>query len=107
MLQLLTLFAALAGFISSVVYLLDQNLDKFYVFKLDHLHDLSKRAVAQHGNSTKDMVSYIVAELNSKYPGYVNLEEDWMFNNAGGAMGAMYIIHASKLVLTSILCCYV
>lgn len=98
MFQLITLFAAVVAFFSSLAYLLDQNLDKFYVFKLDHLHDLSKRAVAQHGNSTKDMVSYIVAELNDKYPGYINLEEDWMFNNAGGAMGAMYIIHASKWI---------
>lgn len=44
----------------------------------------------------------IVSELSAKLPGgYINLNEEWIFNNAGGAMGAMYIIHASKLPLLS------
>lgn len=62
---------------------------------------MSKRAIGAHGNDTRQVVKMIVDELSEKLPGgYVNLDEEWIFNNAGGAMGAMYIIHASKS-----LCC--
>jgi C-8 sterol isomerase len=55
------------------------------------------RAIGAHGNDTRAVVGFIVREVSDKLPGgYVNLDEEWIFNNAGGAMGAMYIIHASK-----------
>ena len=45
------------------------------------------------------MIEHIVANLTATYPSEVirfNTDSsEWMFNNAGGAMGAMYIIHAS------------
>lgn len=98
MARLLFLLAALVGLLSPVVYLLEQRLESFYIFDTDHLHDLSKRAIAAHGNDTRSVVSYIVGELhgNSALANHVNLDEEWIFNNAGGAMGAMYIIHASE-----------
>ncbi|RDW89216.1 hypothetical protein BP6252_01248 [Coleophoma cylindrospora] len=79
------------------IYLyLDARLEQFYIFSPPQLHDLSLRAIGAHGNDTRAVVSYIVGELSEKLPGgYVNLDEEWIFNNAGGAMGAMYIIHAS------------
>ncbi len=61
---------------------------------------LSVPALAAHSDDTRAVVNYIVSELNEKLPGgYINLEEEWIFNNAGGAMGAMYIIHASMSML--------
>jgi C-8 sterol isomerase len=97
MARLLFLLAALVGLLSPVVYLMEQRLESFYIFDKDHLHDLSKRAIAAHGNDTRSVTSYIVSELhgNPALANHVSLDEEWIFNNAGGAMGAMYIIHAS------------
>lgn len=97
MARLLTLLALLVGLLSPVFYFLEQHLESFYIFNPEHLHDLSKRGIAAHGNDTRAVVKYIVDELHGQAStaSHVNLDEEWVFNNAGGAMGAMYIIHAS------------
>lgn len=57
------------------------------------------RAVGQENNATY-LVSDLLDELVKVYPD-LDLQTDfqnkreWVFNNAGGAMGSMYIIHAS------------
>lgn len=95
--QSLSIVAVIGALLSIVIFYLESNLDSFYIFNPTQLHDLSVRAIAAHGNDTSSVVAYIVDELSTKLPGgYVNLDEEWIFNNAGGAMGAMYIIHASK-----------
>lgn len=73
-------------------------LDSLYIFDPKQLHDLSLKAIDQHGNNTRAIVDSIVGDLSAdpKLANHVNLQEEWIFNNAGGAMGAMYIIHASK-----------
>ena len=93
----LSTWAIVLAALSAVYLFLDSHLQSFYIFDTDHLHDLSTRAISAHGNDTRAVVTYIVDELNEKIPkGHVNLDEEWIFNNAGGAMGAMYIIHASQ-----------
>ncbi|EAQ85888.1 hypothetical protein CHGG_07141 [Chaetomium globosum CBS 148.51] len=89
--------AILLGVLAPVYYLLDQNLERFYIFKLDQLQDVSSRAIEKHGDDTQAIVKYIVDELAGQVSltSFVNQDEEWVFNNAGGAMGAMYIIHAS------------
>ena len=97
MAKLLTLLAVVAAMVGVLVYVVEQNLDAFCVFTPPQLHDVAKRGIAAHGNDTRSVVRYIVDELHSqpKTSRFVNLDEEWIFNNAGGAMGAMYIIHAS------------
>lgn len=93
--RVLTGLAAVVAAISSLMYFLDSHLEKFYVFQPSELQQLSQEAIQAHGNDTASVVSYIVSSLSKTHANYVNLEEEWMFNNAGGCMGAMYIIHAS------------
>jgi C-8 sterol isomerase len=95
----LKFLAILLGVVTPVWYLLEQNLERFYIFDLDQLHDVAKRGIEAHGNDTRAIVKHIVDELSGQVSltSYINRDEEWMFNNAGGAMGAMYIIHASAL----------
>jgi C-8 sterol isomerase len=74
---------------------------RWYVFKPEFLHELAKDAIASASspNATDEMITHIVANLTATYPrNVISLNTDsseWLLNNAGGAMGAMYIIHAS------------
>jgi len=94
---LLKTIAVILAVVTPVWYFLEQRLEPFYVFETDHLHDLAKRGIEAHGNDTRAIVKYIVDELSDRTEttAYINHDEEWVFNNAGGAMGAMYIIHAS------------
>lgn len=62
-----------------------------------HLHGLSKEAVFLHPDDMPAMIDHIVANLTATYgPKHINPRtQEWVLNNAGGAMGAMYVIHAS------------
>ena len=93
----LTIFAVLAALFSSLISYLNARLDQFYIFDPADLHKLSQRAIQAHGNDTAGVVDFIVNDLAERptTTSYINREQEWMFNNAGGAMGAMYIIHAS------------
>jgi C-8 sterol isomerase len=55
------------------------------------LHELSRDAVAKHGNDTVGMIDHIVANLTETYGSkHINTRQDeWVFNNAGGAMGKL------------------
>ncbi|KAG5643599.1 C-8 sterol isomerase [Asterophora parasitica] len=79
---------------------LDTIKQRWYVFDPTSLHELAQEAIAVSGpNDTAGMIQHIVKNLTATYPStQIRLNTDskeWVFNNAGGAMGAMYIIHAS------------
>jgi len=92
----LTIAAVVIAALSVVVWFLEAHLEKFYIFTPEHLHQVALSAIDKHGNDTRSVVDYIKNELTVKFPnGHINLDEEWIFNNAGGAMGAMYLLHAS------------
>jgi C-8 sterol isomerase len=64
------------------------------------MHALTQEAVARYPNDMPAMVGHITSALAAQHPDWtINTDfEDqanWVFNNAGGAMGSMFIIHAS------------
>ncbi|KAH9884229.1 ERG2/sigma1 receptor-like protein [Xylariomycetidae sp. FL2044] len=90
-----TYIAVLVAALSSVVYLLDRNLESFYLFDVDHIHELVKSSIATHGNNTRAVADQIISELHQKHPNHVNLKQEWFFSPHGSALGSMFIIHAS------------
>ncbi|KAF9563312.1 ERG2 and sigma1 receptor-like protein [Agrocybe pediades] len=77
---------------------LDTIKDRWYVFEPGFLHELAQSAIEASPNDTAGMITHIVTNLTETYPKNqinINTKQEWVFNNAGGAMGAMYIIHAS------------
>lgn len=63
-----------------------------YIFDPDTLHGIVKDVI---GQPLPDMVTAIRRELSERYPGYILPNPEWIFNNAGGAMGQMLVLHAS------------
>jgi C-8 sterol isomerase len=66
-----------------------------YIFKPSELHQVAKQALKDHPDDVHAVVTSIVRQLDKLHPGHINTNEEWVFNNAGGAMGAMYLLHAS------------
>jgi C-8 sterol isomerase len=93
--RLLLALGAILGLLTSAMYMAEPYLERLYIFSPSELAKLSTDAIGAHGNDTAAVVEYIVAHLATNHPDHVNLDEEWIFNNAGGAMGAMYVIHAS------------
>lgn len=90
--------------------------ERDYTFSPEIMHEISKQAIAEGReeslkfSSTNDNVGVdvdgdmmrlnltiesVVRRLRQRYPGRVLPNAQWMFNNAGGAMGSMLVLHCS------------
>ncbi|SOV04853.1 C-8 sterol isomerase [Ustilago sp. UG-2017a] len=95
------LSALIVGF-CALIATLDSIRSNFYIFEHKQIHKVASTAVANHSGNATAIFDEILDHLRAdpKTAPYINknhfsVESEWMFNNAGGAMGSMYIIHAS------------
>jgi len=63
-----------------------------YIFDPEVLHDCARRGV---GLPPSEMFDAVTAELDRRYPGLIEKKRNWIFNNAGGAMGVLTLLYAS------------
>ncbi|EKD01136.1 C-8 sterol isomerase [Trichosporon asahii var. asahii CBS 8904] len=81
------------------------NDGRFYIFDPTELHQcvnasLATAAAADQTQNASFIIESLLDNMVKQYPDAHLLTDytdhhEWVFNNAGGAMGAMYIIHAS------------
>ncbi|KAF3913134.1 hypothetical protein AA313_de0202534 [Arthrobotrys entomopaga] len=77
-------------------------IPKMFVFDPVRLQEISKESIALYGDDSGNynrtaLFNDLSARLKKEYPKYVteiNWDE-WVFSNAGNAMGAMVLLHAS------------
>jgi hypothetical protein len=63
-----------------------------YVFDPQVIHEISCKHL---GQPLEQMFAAITAELSERYPGMIDDSQPWIFNNAGGVMLQMKLLHAS------------
>jgi C-8 sterol isomerase len=81
--------------LGSIFVGLDQIKERFYIFDQNVLQQVAQKNIQKYGNDTHAMITNIAIDLEKEYPGHITLKEEWVFNNAGGAMGSMWMLHAS------------
>lgn len=68
----------------------------------EFLHQLAQTSITTHGNNTAKIIDSIVTNLTETYGSrYINPRQDeWVLNNAGGAMGTSRVANSSLSHLT-------
>eukprot|EP00761_Pharyngomonas_kirbyi_P012158 gb/GECH01012185.1/.p1 GENE.gb/GECH01012185.1/~~gb/GECH01012185.1/.p1 ORF type:complete len:217 (+),score=32.22 gb/GECH01012185.1/:1-651(+) len=87
------------GILLGLFFLIFSYLDEIkhhnYIFDPQELQNIARSAIDKNHTTTHDLIHDIAHQLHHRHPQHIDLREHWVFNNAGGAMGQMWILHAS------------
>lgn len=91
------LFTLLLVVVAAIGFHIVVDDPKNFVFDQKNLQKIAQAGIAKAGvNATQDkVVMAVINEVTAAYPRYAKYSGEWMFNNAGGAMGTMTVLHAS------------
>ncbi|EPY33548.1 C-8 sterol isomerase [Strigomonas culicis] len=96
----LTLFLLILFNTVALFVYIDQGTHN-YVYEPARLQEISvagiARAKAKHGEDTPAtfIIDEVIQGVLDAYPQYSRYTGNWLFNNAGGAMGSMTVLHCS------------
>ncbi|CAF4363605.1 unnamed protein product, partial [Rotaria sordida] len=108
--RLFLMMSFLVVCLAVIIGVLDSMKTRFYIFDPKQLHILAQQALIANGhlnitdgkliriaqqspNTIRPVIDYIIADLQKTIDKrYLTDKKEWIFNNAGGAMGAMFII---------------
>ena len=65
---------------------------KKYLFDPRVLEEIRRKCI---GETIEKSFEIVIDELDRRYPGHICRKQNWLFNNAGGAMGQLTLLHAS------------
>lgn len=95
----IALLVAVVGVLVGFSMFVDQP--RHWAFDPKVLQQVAKRGIAaaaakNANNATASQtIAEVIREVKAQYPDYVQTQGEWLFNNAGGAMGTMIVLHAS------------
>ncbi|EPX74821.1 C-8 sterol isomerase Erg2 [Schizosaccharomyces octosporus yFS286] len=93
----LKLFGLLLPAIAAAIYYIQVNITSFYRFDPAKLQELSQQSIELYGNDTRALLYDLNKRLIAEYGDLIFPlnDDEWVHNNAGGAMGNMFILHSS------------
>ncbi|KAH9599116.1 ERG2/sigma1 receptor-like [Trypanosoma melophagium] len=95
------LFTIVPVLIAVFAFCLVVDRPENWVFDPKKLQEIARRGIStaqtRHGaNATaQQIVESVIAELVRVYPSHAQYNGGWLWNNAGGAMGSMTVLHSS------------
>ncbi|ORC90285.1 putative C-8 sterol isomerase [Trypanosoma theileri] len=95
------LFTIIPVLVLAVALSLVVDRPENWVFEPKELQAIAQRGIAnaqsRHGvnASAEHVIESVIAEVARVYPKHVRSTGEWLWNNAGGAMGSMTVLHSS------------
>jgi C-8 sterol isomerase len=94
--SVLLLLAVVVAALSAGSYYLAHKTD--YTFDpavMQHIAQAAINATAGQPQELPRLMELVVGQLRQRYGRHIVAQPEWIFNNAGGAMGAMLVLHCS------------